>query len=236
MKFPLRLFFPAGLIVNVNKPGGITSFAVVQYIRRFIDVRKVGHAGTLDPFATGVLLICIGKATKQVSKLTELKKEYRGTMKLGNRTDTYDIDGRIIEEKEIPPITLSKLREIADDFTGNIEQVPPIFSAIKQGGIPLYKLARSGKTVELTPRQVKIYSFTILDYKNPFIDFQVICSSGTYIRSLANDFGNRLGCGAYLHSLIRTSIGTYTLDDAVPLNAIPEFLKNKIAERNEAVS
>ncbi|MFQ5636644.1 MAG: tRNA pseudouridine(55) synthase TruB [bacterium] len=209
-----RLEFETGKILNINKPVDWTSFDVVKKIRSHIKVKKVGHAGSLDPFATGVLLICTGKATKRVESLMHLEKEYLACMELGKTTDTYDRTGVMLTEPGTKHITFSDIVTVCQFFTGEIFQTPPMYSALKKNGRRLYELARRGEVVERTPRKVHIYRIELLDFQNPFLNVKVICSRGTYIRSLAFDIGEKLGCGAYLKDLTRTRIGQYTIDDA----------------------
>jgi tRNA pseudouridine55 synthase len=212
--------FERGEILNLCKPEGWTSFDVVKKVRNLVKVKKVGHAGTLDPFATGVLLVCTGRATKKVTELVQLKKEYVATLELGKVTDTYDRTGAIVEESEIPEIQLSELQNLCNSLVGEIYQTPPMYSAVKVNGIRLYNLARKGKVIEREPRKVNIYDIKILNFEIPLITLKVICSKGTYIRALAHDIGARLSCGAYLISLTRTRVGPYKIEDA---HTIPNF-------------
>ncbi len=209
-------------VLVMDKPRGVTSFWVVQRVRRITGQRKAGHAGSLDPLATGLLLVCLGRATKIVQFLMEGEKVYRGAMTLGLITDTYDADGRVVEERPIPPLTLEQVQDAAAAFVGPLMQEPPPFSAAKHKGQPLYKLARRGITVKKEPRQVVVHSFEILAVNPPQVEFQVRCSKGTYVRSLAHELGLRLGCGAILSRLTRTGCGPFTLDDAVGLEELEE--------------
>ncbi len=209
--------FEAGKIININKPAGMTSFAVVRKIRHWTQCKKVGHAGTLDPAATGVLLVCTGKATKQVSQFVDMDKEYEGKIHLGIATDSDDADGTVIEEKEVPELNEAQIEEVLYKFKGRIEQVPPMFSALKHNGKRLYKLARKGKVVERKPREVMIYDIELLSWESPFIQLRVHCLKGTYIRSLARDIGLALQTVAHLTTLQRTRIGDYKVQDAVTL-------------------
>lgn len=211
-----------GDIILVNKPAGWTSYKVVDKIKRWFKVKKVGHGGTLDPFAEGLLIIATQNKTKELSKILELDKEYEGVMELGAITPSYDVETEIIERRSLDGITEEKIRETARYFIGEIEQVPPMYSAVKYKGKPLYKLARKGLNVERKPRKVKIYDFQILDVNLPEVKFRVRCSKGTYIRSLVYDFGEKLGCGAYLKSLVRTRIGNYKIEDALTIEEIKE--------------
>ncbi len=208
-------------VLVVDKPRGVTSFWVVQRVRRLAGERKVGHAGTLDPLATGVLLVCLGKATKIVQFLMEGDKTYAGTMTLGRVTDTYDADGRVVEEKRVDPgLDLETVRAAAREFEGVLMQEPPAFSAAKHKGQPLYKLARKGIRVRKEPREIRVKSFEIEEVDLPLVRFQVTCSKGTYVRSLVHDLGARLGCGAFLSSLTRTASGPFSIEQAVSLEEL----------------
>ncbi len=209
--------FAEGEILNIYKPAGITSFRVVHVIRNLVGVKKVGHAGTLDPFADGVLLVCTGKATKKVSQLMNLQKEYIGNIKLGIETDTDDRTGKIINSHSVPELTLQEIEKNCQQFIGEIPQIPPMYSAKKIGGKRLYKIARQGQVVERRPAIVTIHSIDILDFHLPEITMKVTCSKGTYIRSLARDIGIQIGCGAYLHGLTRTKIGEHRIEDSITL-------------------
>lgn len=189
-----------------------------------IGINKVGHAGTLDPFATGVLLICTGKATKKVSQLMELSKEYLGQIKLGAQTDTDDITGKIIKSNPVPKINYDELNSTCQQFVGEIPQIPPMFSAKKIRGRRLYKIARKGNVIERSPNHVTIYSLEIIDLQLPFMTIEVTCSRGTYIRALARDIGQKIGCGGYLHSLTRTRIGDYKLEDSLTIEQFKELI------------
>ena len=207
--------FANGAVLNINKPVDWTSFDVVKKIRNLTRVKKVGHAGTLDPFATGVLIVCTGPATKRINKFVEDKKEYIGEIFLGTETDTYDSTGEIVKQYEgqdFPDTSI--VEEIINSYKGQIEQVPPMFSALKVKGKRLYKYAREGKTVERKARKIEIFEIELLLYKYPLIKVRIVCSKGTYIRSLAFDIGRDLGTGAHLKNLIRTRIGDFILEDA----------------------
>ncbi len=218
-------------IIIVNKPRGITSFDIVRYIRKLANVKKVGHGGTLDPIAEGVLPIFLGKATKKVKYFLEGDKGYFGEMTLGIVTDTLDSEGKIKEKKslsEMGMISVAKIIEVFNMFKGNILQVPPMFSAKRHEGQRLYKLARLGKTVERKPREVNIFKIELLDYLTedpPRVRFGVFCSKGTYIRSLIQDIGEKLGCGAHLNQLIRTYSHPFVLSQALSLETIKNFVK-----------
>jgi tRNA pseudouridine55 synthase len=218
--------FQCGDIVNIDKPLGLTSFQVVKRIRRWTGCRKVGHAGTLDPMATGVLLICTGKATKKVAVFMELMKTYEGEILLGQTTDTDDADGRIIQESSVPLISESQIRLVLNEYLGEIEQVPPQYSAIRRNGTRMYHLARKGFHVPAPPRHVLIDQISLLSWENPRIRIRVRCGKGTYIRSLARDIGKQLGTGGHLSQLRRTAIGPYYVDEAWPLEQFKKAVLN----------
>ena len=219
--------FQAGEILLINKPIGWTSFDVVNKIRYRIKV-KTGHAGTLDPLATGLILVCTGKATKKFDSLQGLDKEYTGTMTLGATTASYDAETPVIIQQEEINYPREILESATKAFLGDIEQRPPDYSAIKISGKPAYKLARKGAKLKLPGRRVKLDSFEITDIDLPLVGFKVHCSKGTYIRSLVHDYGQALGCGAYLSALCRTQIGPYSLEDAMELDDFIHLLeKNK---------
>lgn len=208
------------MILNIYKPSGPTSHDIVDKIRKITKIRKVGHAGTLDPFAQGVLIILIDKATKLQSKFMEMPKTYIATLRLGATSDTYDRTG--IKSKCQNPnysksISKPKIQKILKSFIGEIKQTPPIYSAIKIKGKKAYELARKGEIPQLKPRKIKIYNIKLLEYGYPELKIQVKCSKGTYIRSLANDIGKKLNSGAYLEELIRTRIGKYDIKDSVKI-------------------
>lgn len=207
-------------ILVVDKPKGPTSHDVVQYFKRTLPVKKVGHAGTLDPLATGVLIILLDRATKLQSVFMGKDKEYEFTLKLGVATDTYDSEGKITSEKEVLPEVTNRLVEILPRFRGPLFQKPPPFSAIKQKGVPLYKLARRGLTVEVKPRAVQIYSLDILRLESPFVTLKAKVSCGTYVRSLAHDIGDALGVGAHVTKLRRLRSEPFGIFDAI---SIPDF-------------
>ena len=207
--------FEEGRILLINKPLQWTSFDVVRKIRNTIKIKKVGHAGTLDPLATGLLIVCTGKFTKRINEYMAQEKEYTGTFVLGATTPTYDLESEPANFKSIEGITEEYIYETAKEFSGEIMQMPPIHSAIKQKGKPVYLLARKGVDVVMEPRRVTIKEFEITSIDLPVASFRVVCTTGTYIRSLAHDFGQALGCGAYLGSLCRTRIGEFTINDAM---------------------
>jgi len=213
--------FAEGQVLLISKPLRWTSFDVVRKIRNRIKIKKVGHAGTLDPLATGLLIICTGKFTKKINEYMAQEKEYTGTFTLGATTPTYDLESEPENFKQIESLTNEMIYNATKRFIGEILQVPPAHSAIKIEGKRVYELARKGKDVKLDPRKIVISKFEITGIKLPVISFKVICSTGTYIRSLANDFGEALGCGAYLSSLCRTRIGAYRLENAI---TVQEFI------------
>ena len=215
--------FSAGAIINFDKPIGKSSFWVVKQVRRIINT-KVGHAGTLDPFAVGVLLLCTGKATKQVIKLMDLPKVYIGEIDLGRVTNTDDSTGKIIEEKNVPNINEHEVKEVCNKFIGDIYQVPPMFSAKKVKGKRLYKIARTGKVIERKPSLVHIENIDVLSFEIKNIKIKVQCSKGTYIRALARDIGEKLGCGGHLKSLIRTEIGSFKIKDSLTIEQFQKIL------------
>jgi len=212
-----------GLLI-VNKPKGMTSHDVVARIRRILSQKKVGHAGTLDPDVTGVLCLCLGKGTKLARYILESEKEYRVVMKLGEITDTQDSTGKVIRITEDFKIEREEIEEAFRKFTGRIYQVPPMYSAKKVGGVPLYRLARKGEVVSREPREVFIHEIKLLDYRGSFVKFDVVCSKGTYIRTLCEDIGNHLRVGAYMYSLERLRCGDFSIKEALTLEEI-ESLK-----------
>jgi tRNA pseudouridine55 synthase len=214
--------FEQGETVLIDKPFRWTSFQAVYKIRKAARVKKVGHAGTLDPLATGLLIICTGKKTKEISKYQQMEKTYTGIITLGKTTPSMDLETEITEEKFCGNITKEKILIEAENFVGEILQTPPMYSAVKFKGKSLYKLARKGKTVKREPRKVLVTKFYINKIELPDIFFQISCSKGTYIRVIANDLGKNLGCGAVLSSLKRTAVGDYKIEDAL---SIEEFSK-----------
>lgn len=206
--------FEEGVVLLVDKPLGWTSFDVIRKLRHLIRIRKIGHAGTLDPLATGLLIVCTGKFTKRINQYMAQQKEYTGTITIGATTPTYDLESEPTNFIATDHITLAQVQSILPQFTGPIQQIPPAHSAIKVDGKRVYELARKGKEVKLEPRSVHIYSFELLSLQDAQLQFRVVCSTGTYIRSLANDLGQALGCGAYLSSLRRTRIGEFDVTQA----------------------
>jgi tRNA pseudouridine55 synthase len=218
---------PDGVLL-VDKAEGMTSHDVVAVLRRKLDIKKVGHCGTLDPLATGLLLLTIGRGTKIQDLLMSEDKEYVGTLSLGASTSTQDRQGQIIEERPVPQLNETEIRAAFDKFRGDFYQMPPMVSAIKQGGVPLYKLARQGKVVEREPRFVHVYRYTIDHIALPEIGFSVMCSKGFYVRTYAHDIGEALGCGAHLSSLRRTKSGRFDVANAISVDEIKNGERDKI--------
>ena len=210
-------------VIVINKHPGPTSTRIVEKIRRLMKTKKAGHLGTLDPMAKGVLPICLGKATKLAPFLMDREKEYLATIKLGVVTDTYDREGTVLEEKEVPPVTREEVEKILRDFTGEIEQIPPMYSAARHKGKRLYQLARKGEVVERKPKKVVIHELSCLEVAPPYIKVFIRCGKGVYIRQLAYDIGERLGCGGTLWDLVRTKACGFTLDEAVTLEELKEM-------------
>ncbi|MDQ2659712.1 MAG: tRNA pseudouridine(55) synthase TruB [Verrucomicrobiota bacterium] len=210
---------PDGVLL-VDKAAGMTSHDVVALVRRRLQIKKVGHCGTLDPIATGLLLLTLGRGTKIQDLLMSEDKAYAGTLTLGITTDTQDRAGRTLEEKPVPPLEEATVRAAFEKYRGDFYQMPPMVSAIKQGGVPLYKLARQGKTVEREPRLVHVYNYAIQRIASPDIDFSVGCSKGFYVRTYAHDIGETLGCGAHLKELRRTRSGRFLVDGAVTVEEL----------------
>ena len=220
--------FEQGQVLLIDKPLRWTSFDVIQKLRKIIGIRKIGHAGTLDPLATGLLIICTGKFTRSINEYMAQEKEYTGTFTLGATTPTYDLESEPENFKPVETITDEVINSATKNFMGEILQIPPIHSAIKIGGTRVYELARQGKEVKLEPRKITIKEFKITKIEMPIVYFKVVCTTGTYIRSLAFDFGEVLGCGAYLSSLCRTRIGEFTVEDATNLEAFEKKVKEAI--------
>jgi tRNA pseudouridine55 synthase len=218
--------------VLIDKPAGPTSHDVVDAIRRKFGIKKVGHCGTLDPNATGLLIIVLGHGTKLSEKLMGDDKVYEGTIRFGVATNSYDVDGEIVETKPVPPLTLEQLNELAGGFVGDQMQTPPMVSAIKKDGVPLYKLARKGIEVEREPRLVHIYNFRFTNYSESHGEFRLACTKGTYVRSVAHELGQKIGCGAHLSTLRRSVSGKFDVADATTLDAV---LKMTTAELEKKV-
>jgi tRNA pseudouridine55 synthase len=217
--------FYSGEIILLDKPLNWTSFDVVSKCRNAVGVKKVGHTGTLDPMATGLLIICTGKKTKEISSFQDLEKTYTGSILLGKRSKSMDLETELIGDEDISKVTDEAIYKARDKFIGDIMQIPPMYSAIKHKGKSLYNIARKGKKIELQPREVKISKFEILEINRPHIKFEIICSKGTYIRSIANDLGDELDCGGVLSSLRRTAIGEYSVDDALSVGEFVSLTK-----------
>ena len=229
MQLESQNIYDDGQVLLINKPLYWTSFDVVRKIRNLVRIKKVGHAGTLDPLATGLLIICTGKFTKKINEFMSQEKEYTGTITLGATTPTYDLESEPENFRSYENISKETILATATQFTGEIMQVPPVHSAIKIDGKRVYELARSGKNVKLEPRKLFIKEFMITGIELPQVHFKVVCSTGTYIRSLAFDFGESLGCGAYLSKLCRTRIGNFKQEDAFTIEA---FVKKINADQN----
>jgi len=210
-------FDPLDGALLLDKPSGPTSHDVVDAIRRHFKLKKVGHAGTLDPNATGLLILLLGRATKLSEKLMGGDKVYQGACKFGETTNSYDSEGELVASLPVPPLTLDELNAQAGSFIGDLLQVPPMVSAVKKDGVPLYKLARKGLEVERKPKLVHIYAFRFLAYNEPIGNFRVACTKGTYVRSLVHDLGQKLGCGAHLITLRRLGSGSFDVAQALPL-------------------
>ena len=221
---------PDGVLL-VDKAAGMTSHDVVALLRRRLQIRKVGHCGTLDPLATGLLLLTLGRGTKIQDLLMAEDKEYSGTMMLGVVTSTQDKDGEVVQRREVLPLDDKTIRSTFDKFRGDFYQTPPMVSAIKQAGVPLYKLAREGKTVEREPRLVHIYCYSIDRVTLPEIDFSVVCSKGFYVRTYAHDIGAELGCGAHLYSLRRVKSGRFDVSSAITVDEIKNAEPSEIIAR-----
>lgn len=219
-------------IVIIDKPGNISSAATVRYVKKTLNADKAGHAGTLDPFAEGVLICCVNQATRLAGFLLHGKKKYAATLKLGEETDTQDFTGTVVSTGKPFDFSPHEIHNTFNKYKGTIEQLPPVYSALKHKGVSLYKLARRGKPIQKPPRQVRIYSLTIQKIALPYIHFEVMCSAGTYIRTLCADIGKTLGCGGHLTALKRVESSGFTLDQAMTLPELDE-LKNsdKLSER-----
>jgi tRNA pseudouridine55 synthase len=212
-------------ILLVNKPYRWTSFDVVNKLRYILKIKKIGHAGTLDPLATGLLIVCTGKMTKRIDEFMGLEKEYTGTIVLGQSTPSHDLETAIEETKPIDHLTQANIFQAVGSLTGRIQQLPPVHSAIKVGGKRAYEFARKGKEVVLQPREVEVKVFEITSIDLPAVNFRVVCSKGTYIRSLARDLGNALQTGAHLSVLVRTRIGNFELKDAVEIDQVASLFQ-----------
>ena len=213
-------------VIVIRKEKGYTSHDVVAKLRGILHMKKIGHTGTLDPDAEGVLPVALGKATRLVDMITDKEKTYEAVMRLGVVTDTQDMSGTVLSEVPEFQVAEEELRAVTESFAGDYMQVPPMYSALKVNGKKLYELAREGKTVERKPRPVHFYEIEILDIDFPLVRFRVTCSKGTYIRTLCHDIGEKLGCGAAMETLLRTKVGRFTLDDAITLAQTEEAVRN----------
>ena len=222
------LLTPFDGVLLVDKPSGLTSHDVVDRVRRRFGFKKVGHCGTLDPAATGLLILVIERATKLQDRLMSDDKTYEGTMLLGVSTDSQDADGAVIAEKPVPPLTEADIEGAFAKFRGDLQQIPPMVSAVKHQGTALYKLARKGKTVEREPRLIHIYDLSALGLDLPRIRFRVACTKGTYVRTLCSDIGDLLGCGAHLHELRRVRSGKFDVKDAHTLESIMQQSREQL--------
>lgn len=227
----MNLESPEGVVLLMNKPLNWTSFDVVNKVRWLSKAKKVGHAGTLDPLATGLLILCTGKKTKTIEEIQATEKEYTGTFFLGATTPSFDLETEVDQHFDINHITETNILKAFQKFTGSIQQVPPMHSAIKVGGKRAYTAARSGQTLELQPRELFIREFEMTGCELPLVHFRVVCSKGTYIRALARDFGKELGIGAYLSALCRTKIGEYSLSDAYTIEQVIEHYQKEKEEK-----
>lgn len=222
-------------VLVVDKPRGITSFDVVREVRRALGVKKVGHTGTLDPMATGVLPVCVGEATKIAQFITEATKSYDATVKLGATTDTLDAEGKVLETRPVPEMSRERLEAALQRFRGSFEQVPPMYSAIKIGGKRLYELARAGEEVERQARSVTVFELLLRDFSADEVKLSVTCSKGFFVRSLAADLGEALGCGAHLVALRRTQSGPFKLAQAMPLDEVKALGAGRLVAMNDAL-
>lgn len=227
----MQEFSPFDGALLIDKPSGPTSHDVVDTIRRQFGIKKVGHCGTLDPNATGLLIIVLGRGTKLSEKLMSDDKVYEGTVKFGETTDSYDSDGELVASLPVPPLTLEQLNAGAAEFVGDIMQTPPMVSAVKKNGVPLYKLARKGVEVAREPRLIHIYSFRFSSYQEPLGLFRIACTKGTYVRSLAHELGQKTGCGAHLTSLRRVTSGKFDVADSAPLDAVLKLSTAQLEQR-----
>lgn len=209
-----------GRVLLINKPFGWTSFDVVNKLRYRLKIKKIGHAGTLDPLATGLLIICTGKMTKRIEEFMGLEKEYTGKFVLGKSTPSHDLETEVSEEKDVSSLTSEQIHNATHGLTGSISQLPPMHSAIRIGGKRAYEFARKGKEIDLKHREVEVRQFEITNITLPEARFRIVCSKGTYIRSIARDFGNALGVGAYLTDLCRTRIGNFKLEEAMGIDDV----------------
>ncbi len=217
--------------ILIDKPSGPTSHDVVDAIRRQFTIKKVGHCGTLDPNATGLLIIVLGRGTKLSERLMADDKVYEGTIKFGEATDSYDSDGELTGSLPVPPISLDELNTAATEFVGDQMQIPPMVSAVKKAGVPLYKLARKGIEVAREPRLIHVYTFRFSSYQEPLGQFRLACTKGTYVRAIAHELGQKLGCGAHLSSLRRVTSGKFEVEQAMPLDTVLKFSERELEAR-----
>src|SRR5512135_1772344 len=217
--------------ILIDKPSGPTSHDVVDAIRRHFNIKKVGHCGSLDPNATGLLIIVLGRGTKLSEKLMSDDKVYEGAIKLGESTNSYDADGELTASLPVPPMTLEQLNAAAAEFVGDLMQTPPMVSAVKKDGVPLYKLARKGIEVPREPRLVHVYNFRISTYQEPLAQFRLACTKGTYVRSIAHELGQKLGCGGHLATLRRLASGKFDVAQAVPLTEVLKLPTRELEKR-----
>lgn len=227
----MREFDPFDGAILIDKPAGPTSHDVVDAVRRSFAIEKVGHCGTLDPNATGLLIIVLGKGTKLSEKLMSDDKVYEGSIKFGETTDSYDANGELVASLPVPPLTLEELNETAAAFQGDQMQTPPMVSAVKVKGVPLYKMARKGVEVERKPRLIHIYNFRFSNYTEPFGQFRIACTKGTYVRSLAHEIGQKIGCGAHLATLRRVVSGKFDVKDAITFEDVLKLTPGELQKR-----
>ena len=218
-------------VLLVDKPGQHTSHDVIARLRGILRTKKIGHAGTLDPMATGLLIVLVGKATRISQFMISLDKEYEGAIELGKTTDSQDADGEVMETRPVPALTEADVQGAIKGFLGDQYQMPPMFSAIKIGGVPLYKKARKGEDVEREPRFIRVMSWDLLGFESPIIRFRLRCSKGTYVRTLAHDLGTKLGCGAHLAALRRTATDRFNVAQALTLEQIEKLSLPEIQRR-----
>jgi len=218
-------------ILLVDKPGDHTSHDVVARLRGKLKMKRIGHAGTLDPMATGLLIMLVGKATRVSQYLTSLDKEYEGTVELGKVTDTQDADGEMMETRPVPPLTEDELKEAIKGFLGDQYQLPPMYSAIKIDGVPLYKSARKGEEIVREPRFIRVMSWEVTKFGLPRFDFRLRCTKGTYVRTLAHDLGQKIGCGAHLAALRRTATDKFNVAQALTLDQIMAMSLTEIEQK-----
>jgi len=227
----MRPFDPFDGAVLIDKPAGPTSHDVVDAIRRAFRLEKAGHCGTLDPNATGLLIIVLGKGTKLSEKLMADDKVYEGTIKFGETTDSFDADGELVSSLPVPPMTVEEINQSAAAFQGDIMQTPPMVSAVKVKGVPLYKMARKGIEVERKPRLIHVYDFRFSSYTEPIGLFRIACTKGTYVRALAHELGQKLACGAHLATLRRTASGNFDVQDAIPFEDVLKLSSGDLQKR-----